>query len=296
MGMRERGMATLVDKIPVRSRGIGEGSVMSSSASVKSHLDDAVELTCISALLSLSSPKCARSRDSSGISQEAGRPNKIAKLNNSAPNTPRGVTQPSLDPGSEIWINKWVELRRGKYQGRKAFIVGITAKKFRVRVVGVEHQLEFYPSMFKLSSGQLIEVASPGPNELQLHPALVNLSNPGTPKSVAPKSINLSREPSREQMPSDQPLPAQADASHKTPQLAAPPLAGPKLSPIAGLSEDHAESCRKSSTEDAQSDASEDLNNTKDAKGSPVQPSETHANSGSTNGSRNHSTNQGITE
>lgn len=92
-------MATLVDKIPVRSRGIGEGSVMSSSASVKSHLDDAVELTCISALLSLSSPKCARSRDSSGFSQEVGRPNKIAKLNNSAPNTPRGVTQPSLDPG-----------------------------------------------------------------------------------------------------------------------------------------------------------------------------------------------------
>merc|ERR1711934_1023813 len=163
MGMRERGMATLVDKIPVRSRGIGEGSVMSSSASVKSHLDDAVELTCISALLSLSSPKCARSRDSSGFSQEVGRPNKIAKLNNSAPNTPRGVTQPSLDPGSEVWINKWVELRRGKYQGRKAFIVGVTAKKLRVRVVGVEHQLEFYPSMLKQLEGGMApaEVSKP---------------------------------------------------------------------------------------------------------------------------------------
>lgn len=268
---------------------------MSSSTSVKSSLENAVELTCISALLSLSSPKCARSRDSSGVSQEVGRPAKMSKLNHSAPNTPRGVTQPSLDPGSEVWINKWVELRRGKYQGRKAFIVGITAKKFRVRVVGVEHQLEFYPSMFKLSSGQLIEVPSPGPNELQLHPALANLSAPGTPKStLAAKPVSISRDPSIEQMnilPAQAAiLSAQADTSQKTTQPAPPPVA-PKLSPIAGLSENPTESSRKSTTDpDTHSGASEDLVNIQGSP--PLGPT----NSGSTNGSRNHSTNQGNIE
>jgi len=219
----------------------------------------------------------------------------MSKLNHSAPNTPRGVTQPSLDPGSEVWINKWVELRRGKYQGRKAFIVGITAKKFRVRVVGVEHQLEFYPSMFKLSSGQLIEVPSPGPNELQLHPALANLSAPGTPKStLAAKPVSISRDPSIEQMnilPAQAAiLPAQADTSQKTTQPAPPPVA-PKLSPIAGLSENPTESSRKSTTDpDTHSGASEDLVNIQGSP--PLGPT----NSGSTNGSRNHSTNQGNIE
>eukprot|EP00656_Telonema_subtile_P004834 TRINITY_DN1220_c0_g1_i1.p1 TRINITY_DN1220_c0_g1~~TRINITY_DN1220_c0_g1_i1.p1 ORF type:complete len:152 (-),score=32.21 TRINITY_DN1220_c0_g1_i1:184-639(-) len=52
--------------------------------------------------------------------------------------------------GSGVWVNKWVRLQRGKYEGRRALIVGVTTKKFRVRVEGVEHQLEFYPSMFKL--------------------------------------------------------------------------------------------------------------------------------------------------
>eukprot|EP00656_Telonema_subtile_P004835 TRINITY_DN1220_c0_g1_i2.p1 TRINITY_DN1220_c0_g1~~TRINITY_DN1220_c0_g1_i2.p1 ORF type:complete len:228 (-),score=44.39 TRINITY_DN1220_c0_g1_i2:184-867(-) len=111
------------------------------------------ELTCISALLSLSLPKCPRSRDACAP-LEHDRPHKAHKCshNNStaAPVTPRGTTQPSLDPGSGVWVNKWVRLQRGKYEGRRALIVGVTTKKFRVRVEGVEHQLEFYPSMFKL--------------------------------------------------------------------------------------------------------------------------------------------------
>eukprot|EP00656_Telonema_subtile_P004836 TRINITY_DN1220_c0_g1_i3.p1 TRINITY_DN1220_c0_g1~~TRINITY_DN1220_c0_g1_i3.p1 ORF type:complete len:149 (-),score=11.23 TRINITY_DN1220_c0_g1_i3:453-899(-) len=60
------------------------------------------ELTCISALLSLSLPKCPRSRDACAP-LEHDRPHKAHKCshNNStaAPVTPRGTTQPSLDPG-----------------------------------------------------------------------------------------------------------------------------------------------------------------------------------------------------
>merc|ERR1712159_1332 len=50
---------------------------------------------------------------------------------------------------AERWLHRNVELVRGKYKGRLAAVVGMTAKKYRVRVDGVEHQLEFYPSMFK---------------------------------------------------------------------------------------------------------------------------------------------------
>jgi len=50
---------------------------------------------------------------------------------------------------AERWLYRQVELVRGKYKGRSAAVVGMTAKKYRVRVHGVEHQLEFYPSMFK---------------------------------------------------------------------------------------------------------------------------------------------------
>eukprot|EP00658_Telonema_sp_P-2_P023025 TRINITY_DN19226_c0_g1_i5.p1 TRINITY_DN19226_c0_g1~~TRINITY_DN19226_c0_g1_i5.p1 ORF type:complete len:269 (-),score=57.83 TRINITY_DN19226_c0_g1_i5:457-1263(-) len=119
-------------------------------SSSSSHAIDS-ELSCISALLSLSSPRCVvRSRDSSVDADPP--PRKVAKtFHSSAPSTPRGVTQPSLDPGCEAWVNRSVVLKRGKYEGRKALIVGVTTKKFRVRVQGVEHQLEFYPSMFKLS-------------------------------------------------------------------------------------------------------------------------------------------------
>ena len=40
------------------------------------------------------------------------------------------------------WLYHNVELVRGKYKGRTAAVVGMTAKKYRVRVDGVEHQLE----------------------------------------------------------------------------------------------------------------------------------------------------------
>jgi len=277
-------MATLVRQAS-RLRELGEASVMSSSDSTRTLQDAAGELTCISALLSLSSPKCSRSRDSSTVTIEGARRHKIPKLNSSAPTTPRGVTQPSLDPGSEAWVNKWVELRRGKYQGRKALIVGITAKKFRVRVVGVEHQLEFYPSMFQLnSSSSLIEVPSPGPNELQLHPALA------TPKSAVVKTVSLSREVSREV------LPTQVDASQKTPSQLEPEA--PNLSPIKALTEPV---YTQKVTADAHSGASADAHleevSSPPTNGDKTSPSLTRQpNSGSTNGSRNHSANHGNIE
>merc|ERR1711865_959360 len=123
---------------------------------------------CVDVLLFLASPRAEsanpskRSRSPPAASQVV-RPVKIHKTQGGServvraePVTSKGVAQPSLQPGSEAMINRWVELKRGKYKGRTALIVGMTAKKFRVRVTGVELQLEFYPSMFKeIEAGRL---------------------------------------------------------------------------------------------------------------------------------------------
>jgi len=60
-----------------------------------------------------------------------------------------GQPEPAKLVEAERWLYRQVELVRGKYKGRFAAVVGMTAKKYRVRVNDVEHQLEFYPSMFK---------------------------------------------------------------------------------------------------------------------------------------------------
>merc|ERR1711907_105882 len=119
-----------------------------SSMSERQSSEEAVG-DCVSALLSLSSPKCEDDyrEHLSPTAPVNQRPAKVARTTSSTHT--KGVAQPSLDPGAKVWINQWVELVRGKYEGRRAFIVGMTTKKFRVRVVGVEHQLEFYPSMFR---------------------------------------------------------------------------------------------------------------------------------------------------
>lgn len=65
---------------------------------------------------------------------------------------------------AERWLYRQVELVRGKYKGRVAVVVGMTAKKYRVRVTSVEHQLEFYPSMFKNPTpidGLAVDVETP---------------------------------------------------------------------------------------------------------------------------------------
>merc|ERR1711865_1282366 len=134
------------------------------------HLKEVVDSDCVCALLSLasprsvaSSPKSSRSRDSLAEPVES-RPVKMLKRQDSREQVCRvggvasskGVAQPTLQPGAEAMLNRWVELKRGKYKGRSALVVGMTAKKFRVRVTGVELQLEFYPSMFKeIEAGSL---------------------------------------------------------------------------------------------------------------------------------------------
>eukprot|EP00658_Telonema_sp_P-2_P010912 TRINITY_DN14154_c0_g1_i4.p1 TRINITY_DN14154_c0_g1~~TRINITY_DN14154_c0_g1_i4.p1 ORF type:complete len:299 (-),score=60.81 TRINITY_DN14154_c0_g1_i4:251-1147(-) len=52
------------------------------------------------------------------------------------------------DPKDDPWIGQNVKLTRGKYEGRNAFVLGKTSKKYQVQVEGVAYQLEFYGSMF----------------------------------------------------------------------------------------------------------------------------------------------------
>jgi len=54
----------------------------------------------------------------------------------------------SLD-GYRSWIGKKVKVKRGKYQGRYAWVLGLACEKLRVVVENVEHQLEYYPTMFE---------------------------------------------------------------------------------------------------------------------------------------------------
>jgi len=50
--------------------------------------------------------------------------------------------------GEDPWVNQNVKLKRGKYEGRVAFVLGRTEKKYQVQVEGVPYQLEFYSTMF----------------------------------------------------------------------------------------------------------------------------------------------------
>merc|ERR1712153_147007 len=132
------------------------------------HLKEVVDSDCVCALLSwasprsvASSPKSSRSRDSLAEHVES-RPVKMLKRQDSREQVCRvggvasskGVAQPTLQPGAEAMLNRWVELKRGKYKGRSALVVGMTAKKFRVRVTGVELQLEFYPTCSRRSNAE----------------------------------------------------------------------------------------------------------------------------------------------
>jgi len=46
------------------------------------------------------------------------------------------------------WVGESLPIQRGKYEGRLARIIGLTTAKLQVSVPGVDHQLEYYPSMF----------------------------------------------------------------------------------------------------------------------------------------------------
>merc|ERR1711907_672267 len=51
-----------------------------------------------------------------------------------------------LPPDGAPWVNLNVTLRSGKYKGRRAVVLGLAKKKYRVQVEGLDYQLEFYPS------------------------------------------------------------------------------------------------------------------------------------------------------
>ena len=63
-------------------------------------------------------------------------PSIVAVAMNGDPVLPEKVTE------ARKWLFRNVELVRGKYRGRIATVVGMTKVKYRVRVQGVEHQLE----------------------------------------------------------------------------------------------------------------------------------------------------------
>jgi len=46
------------------------------------------------------------------------------------------------------WEGHHIVMKKGKYQGRKAFVKSRVNMKYRVMVDGVEDQLEFYPTSF----------------------------------------------------------------------------------------------------------------------------------------------------
>lgn len=60
----------------------------------------------------------------------------------------KAAAEEFLDPAHDPWIHQNVKLTRGKYEGRTAFVLGKTEKKYQVQVEGVAYQLEFYGSMF----------------------------------------------------------------------------------------------------------------------------------------------------
>merc|ERR1712086_392257 len=94
------------------------------------HLKGVVDSDCVCALLSLasprsvaSSPKSSRSRDSLAEPVET-RPVKMLKRQDSREQVCRvggvasskGVAQPTLQPGAEAMLNRWVELKRSMFK------------------------------------------------------------------------------------------------------------------------------------------------------------------------------------
>jgi len=73
---------------------------------------------------------------------------KGAKKPRASAKSPKGAYEPPEDISKDPWINQQVKLTRGKYEGRSAFVLGRTEKKYQVQVEGVTYQLEFYGSMF----------------------------------------------------------------------------------------------------------------------------------------------------
>lgn len=68
----------------------------------------------------------------------------------------------ALPPSGSPWVPLSTTLRAGKYKGRRAVVLGLAKKKYRVQVVGLEYQLEFYPSYVGLPAPPEGYASSPG--------------------------------------------------------------------------------------------------------------------------------------
>lgn len=78
---------------------------------------------------------------------EQGRPSPRSKTQDKAAQAAAEASQMTAE-GEDPWVNQNVKLKRGKYEGRVAFVLGRTEKKYQVQVEGVPYQLEFYSTMF----------------------------------------------------------------------------------------------------------------------------------------------------
>merc|ERR1712216_543513 len=106
--------------------------------------------------LSWGQPSLKRSKSDSSVGKrrpkgDLQRPSKAQKTGGSASIAAGALTlsmavDGAVDAAKQMegdkWLHRRVELVRGKYKGRSAVVLGMTAKKYRVRVEGVEHQLE----------------------------------------------------------------------------------------------------------------------------------------------------------
>jgi len=89
------------------------------------------------------------------------------------------------------WIGKKVMVKRGKYQGRHAWVLGLASEKLRVVVDQVEHQLEYYPTMFE--PPQETDQAIPQPTSSNIEPLTPGQkeapTGPGTGASRADATV-----------------------------------------------------------------------------------------------------------
>lgn len=73
----------------------------------------------------------------------------MARMISSDSNNSSNVSKLTSLDEYRSWIGKKVRVKRGKYQGRYAWVLGLACEKLRVVVENVQHQLEYYPTMFE---------------------------------------------------------------------------------------------------------------------------------------------------
>jgi len=96
-----------------------------------------------------------------------------------------------LPPPGTTWKEVHVTLRNGKYKGRRAVVLGLAKKKYRVQVQGLEYQLEFYPSYVGLPVPPEGYVSGPSAPSPPPSMALSTQSPGGVPAASRALSVSL---------------------------------------------------------------------------------------------------------